>query len=84
MASCRSRGGGKRERNGAGGPAWRTLWRGRGQEGTAHVAVEGEPAPVGCDGGSGCRVAWTGERGGVRGPRVENMGRPGRREMGRA
>jgi hypothetical protein len=39
-----------------GGQAWRTLWKGRGHSGVAHVAVEGG-APTACDGGSGCQAA---------------------------
>jgi hypothetical protein len=40
------------------------------------------PAPVGRGGGGGCWVAHTRERGGVGGPRLENMGRPGEKGNG--
>jgi hypothetical protein len=44
----------------------------------------GGVAPAGHGDGGNCRVAWTGERGGACGPRVENVGQPGMEGTGPA
>jgi hypothetical protein len=42
----------------------------------------GAALPAGRGRCGGCRVAWVGERGGARGPRVENVDQPGEKGNG--